>query len=216
MADDLFDVYEDYRRSKHFNHLRADGIKLVEGRGPTRAPIGLMVVGEAPDAMSSNNSAPFSGRTGAVLDQLLGIAGFTRQDVFLTYVVKYRTPGNRPPMPKEVMRSQRYLRREWLALRPKVTVALGESAAAALDVEGVSHGVLNPWFYDQESSIQHLVAAVYPLAFGLKSHKARSWIGKEWTLLGEEIREFRPDILCKTCHGRGPRGKQDCSCVTPF
>lgn len=207
----LFDIFEDYRSSKHFSHLRTEGIKLVEGKGPHTAR--LMVVGDAPGARENGLGEPFVGRAGQVLTGLLAMAGFAREEVYLTYVVKYRTPGNRQPTAKEVLRSQKFLRREWMEVQPLVTVALGETAQAALDVEGLSHGILNPWWYNDESSIQHKIAAVAHPSQALRKKGLRVWCENEWKLLGEEIREFVPQALCPDCKGRGPRLGEKCFCT---
>jgi hypothetical protein len=103
-----------------------------------------------------------------------------------------------------------------MLLQPRITVALGDAAAACMDVEGLQHGVLNPFWYNDETRIMHRVAHVYSPAFGLRNKKARSWIEKEWGLLGEEIREHAPEVLCRKCKGAGPRGKVDCFCSVPF
>jgi DNA polymerase len=188
---DLLDVYEAYRSSKHFAALRKAGLPLVQGAGPITARV--MVVGEAPGASEVNSGVPFTGRSGAVLNQLLAIAGISRRETFLTTVVKYRTPGNRPPSASEVMRSAKFLRKEWMIVRPLLTIALGTSAQAAMEVEDLHHGAIVPFWYDNASGINHMVAAVYHPAFALKNKKARAWVEKEWKLLRDDIREFVPE-----------------------
>jgi uracil-DNA glycosylase family 4 len=216
MSYDLSDLYEDYRQSKHFKSLRHKGARLIEGTGPTRAPIKALIVGEAPGSVETDSGKPFTGKGGKVLTQLLASAGFMREDVYLTYAVKYRPPGGRQPTGTELMRSQKFLRKEWMMLRPRVTIALGDAVAACMEVEGLQHGILNPFWYDDETSIMHLVAHVYSMAFGIRYKQSRAWVEKEWALLGEEIREHAPKSLCQKCFGGGPRGKVDCHCSVPF
>lgn len=181
---DLIDIYDAYRTSKHFRHLREIG-PMVPGCGPTDAPV--MLIGDAPGASEVNSGEPFTGASGKILNQLLGLAGLRRPDTFLTYVVKFRTPGNRPPSTSEVVRSIKHLRREWMTVKPLVTIACGRLAAAAIEAEDGVHGGLFPYWWDEDTRTQHMVTIVYHPAFGRKSKKARAWIEKEWTMLGDEL-----------------------------
>lgn len=207
----LLDTYEGYRSSKHFAHMRTDGIRLVSGVGPSNARV--MVVGDAPGAVENDSGIPFTGRSGPVLEKLMNRAGLTCHDTFLTTVVKYRTPGNRPPSAAEVMRSQKFLRREWLIVKPLLTIAVGLTAQAALAQEDIQHGIVYPFWYDAESGVYHKSTAVYHPSFALKGKKQRAWAEKEWSLLGEEIREFCPKALCEDCQGKGPRKGIICPCT---
>lgn len=208
---DLAEIYDGYRTSKHFKHLRGEGARLVPGVGPEDARV--MVIGDAPGASEVNSGEPFTGTSGQILTQLLELAGLRRADVFLTYVVKYRTPGNRPASTSEVLRSIKYLRREWLAVRPLVTVAAGSIAAAAIEAEDTVHGGLFPYWWDEATRVQHLVATVYHPSFGQRNAKARKWIEKEWTIFGDELYEHARDALCPSCHGLAVRGRRECECV---
>jgi len=212
MTPALLDIYDSYRTSKHFKSLRETGSRLVQGSGPATAKV--MIIGDAPGATENDSGVPFTGRSGQVLDSLLGTAGLTRSDVFLTYVVKYRTPGNRRPSTAEIIRSTKFLRREWLEIKPLLTIAAGTTVAAVIESEDQIHGVLFPYWYNDDTHVYHKSAIVYHPSFGLKNKKARQWIEKEWSLLGEEIAEHAPDVLCKDCKGAGPRGKVKCNCST--
>jgi uracil-DNA glycosylase len=58
--------------------------------------------------------------------------GVTRQDVFICNVVKCRPPGNRTPMPDEMLACSPYLVRQLEILAPKVIVTLGNPATQTL------------------------------------------------------------------------------------
>lgn len=47
------------------------------------------------------DGVPFTGRSGELLDQLLSGAGMSREEIYLTNVVKCHPPGNRDPKPEE-------------------------------------------------------------------------------------------------------------------
>jgi DNA polymerase len=56
-----------------------------------------MVVGEAPGREEDIQGRPFVGRSGRILDEILKKAGFRRDKLFITSVVKCRPPQNRVP-----------------------------------------------------------------------------------------------------------------------
>ena len=87
------------------------------------------LVGEAPGATEDETGRPFVGRSGALLDQLLGEAGLARAEAAVLNVVKCRPPGNRTPKAPEVARCSGWLRRQLELLDPPIVVALGLSAA---------------------------------------------------------------------------------------
>ena len=102
-------------------------IHPVMGRRSLQAQV--MLIAEAPGAVEDREGIPFAGPSGRVLDQLLGEAGLSRQEIYLTNVVKCHPPGNRDPWPKEQEACIAYLKYETLLLRPKIMVCLGRIAA---------------------------------------------------------------------------------------
>jgi uracil-DNA glycosylase len=52
--------------------------------------------------------------------------------VYICNVLKHRPPGNRDPLPEEVLACQPYLLRQIELVRPKVILALGRFAAQTL------------------------------------------------------------------------------------
>ncbi|MBQ3510451.1 MAG: uracil-DNA glycosylase [Peptococcaceae bacterium] len=102
----------------------------VIGRGSLKADI--MFVAEAPGAQEDVQGIPFVGPAGRVLDILLASAGLTRQDVYITNIIKCHPPGNRDPKPEEQEACIPFLRAETTLLRPPVIVCLGRIAAQKL------------------------------------------------------------------------------------
>lgn len=95
----------------------------VPGIGNSHAEV--LLVGEAPSAYDDRRGDPFSGPSGTFLDELLGVAGLTRADCYLTNLVKHRVPESRQIAPGELAACLPYLARQIAALRPRVVVALG-------------------------------------------------------------------------------------------
>src|ERR671922_1427148 len=66
--------------------LHRSRTEAVPGEGPTRAEI--MLIGEGPGASEDKQGRPFVGASGKFLDELLAQAGVSREEVFITNVVK--------------------------------------------------------------------------------------------------------------------------------
>ncbi len=100
----------------------------VPGSGNPHAEVFL--VGEAPSVYDDRRGVPFSGPSGAFLDELLALAGLHRAEVFLTNLVRHRVPDGRALRPDEIAACRDYLSRQIAAVNPLVIVALGRGAAA--------------------------------------------------------------------------------------
>jgi uracil-DNA glycosylase family 4 len=105
------------------------GRKLaVPGEGPPDAE--LMFIGEGPGFHENEQGRPFVGAAGNFLEELLGAIGLSREEVFITNIVKCRPPGNRDPEAGEIEACERYLERQTLSIDPKVIVTLGRFSMA--------------------------------------------------------------------------------------
>ena len=126
-------AYEDLRRriqSCRSCPLWSGRTKAVPGEGNLDSPV--MFVGEAPGATEDREGRPFVGAAGQLLNAAIEAAGWRREDVYITNVVKCRPPNNRTPNQDEVAACIGYLREEIRLVRPKVIVALGNTAGEAL------------------------------------------------------------------------------------
>ena len=109
--------------------LAATRQHVVVGDPPARGRARYALIGEAPGANEDDTGRPFVGRSGQLLDQLLGEAGLDRAEAAVLNIVKCRPPGNRTPRTPEVARCSGWLRRQLELLDPPVVVALGLSSA---------------------------------------------------------------------------------------
>lgn len=103
---------------------------IVFGTGNVHAE--LMFVGEGPGADEDEQGLPFVGRAGQLLNNMIAAMGQRREDVYIANVVKCRPPGNRTPERDECETCIPFLMRQIAAIRPKVIVALGATAAKNL------------------------------------------------------------------------------------
>ncbi|HZQ91668.1 MAG TPA: uracil-DNA glycosylase [Terriglobales bacterium] len=120
------DIGTDCRRCR----LHARRTNIVFGVGNPHAE--LMFVGEGPGADEDAQGEPFVGRAGQLLNNMIGAMGLKRSDVYIANVVKCRPPGNRTPERDECDTCGPFLMRQIAAIRPKVIVALGATAAKYL------------------------------------------------------------------------------------
>ncbi|HOK59598.1 MAG TPA: uracil-DNA glycosylase, partial [Candidatus Dojkabacteria bacterium] len=89
---------------------------------------GIVFIGEAPGVNEDKQGKPFVGAAGKLLDEMLRSIGYTREDVYVTNVVKYRPPENREPLPEEKEACRIWVNAGLLFIKPKVIVALGRHA----------------------------------------------------------------------------------------
>jgi DNA polymerase len=105
--------------------------QTVFARGNPQAKV--CFVGEAPGADEDAQGAPFVGRAGQLLDRMIGAMGLSpERDVYVCNILKCRPPGNRRPEPEEIAACIPYLHEQLALVKPRVIVALGNTAVAAL------------------------------------------------------------------------------------
>jgi uracil-DNA glycosylase family 4 len=96
----------------------------VPGEGPIDSDI--IFIGEGPGFHENEQGRPFVGAAGKFLEELLSEIGLSRDEVFITNVVKCRPPGNRDPLPDEIDAcTTNFLNRQIAVINPKVIVTLG-------------------------------------------------------------------------------------------
>ncbi len=102
----------------------------VFGAGDEQAK--LVFVGEAPGADEDKQGEPFVGRAGQKLTQIIAAMGLSREEVYITNVLKCRPPGNRNPLPEEIQACEPYLIAQLRLIKPKVICTLGGFASQTL------------------------------------------------------------------------------------
>ncbi len=109
----------------------------VFGSGDPYSP--LMLVGEGPGENEDATGLPFVGRAGKLLDDILAAVDLTRQDVYLTNIVKCRAAveeggrlKNRQPRMGEIRACNPYLQGQMETIRPKIILCLGGPAAKTI------------------------------------------------------------------------------------
>tara|TARA_Y100001935_G_scaffold255621_1_gene270106 strand:- start:10919 stop:11500 length:582 start_codon:yes stop_codon:yes gene_type:complete len=104
--------------------------KTVPGEGDVNAKV--MLIGEGPGAEEDQEGRPFVGRAGKLLEKILNSAGFKREDVFITNIVKCRPPNNRNPEQKEMKACSKFIDAQIAIINPKIIVTVGSISTKAL------------------------------------------------------------------------------------
>ncbi len=116
--------------------------QTVFGEGPARAEV--MLVGEQPGHEEDLDGRPFVGPAGRLLDEALAAAGLDRARVYVTNVVKHfnweprgKWRIHKKPTAWHVRACRPWLMSELAAVRPRIVVCLGATAARTLLGRGV-------------------------------------------------------------------------------
>lgn len=119
----------------------------VSGEGNPNAEV--LFVGEGPGMNEDIQGKPFVGAAGKLLTEMLGRAGLSRDDVFITNIVKHRPPGNRDPMPDEIEACGEYLDRQIAEIKPILIVTLGRHSMQKFFGPDARitrvHATMKPW-----------------------------------------------------------------------
>ncbi len=124
------DEIRDYLAATVLVPIDEGRINPVLGSGDPHAD--LMIIGEAPGADEDRLGVPFVGRSGQLLDKILEAILFTRDDVYVSNILKSRPPNNRDPLPEEVAAHIPILYKQIALVRPKILLAVGKSAGNGL------------------------------------------------------------------------------------
>jgi DNA polymerase len=98
----------------------------------------IMLVGEAPGYEEERKREPFVGPAGQKLTDILKAMGISREEVYISNIVKFRpatarqTTNNRKPSAEEMAACLPFVRAEIEIIRPACIIALGGTAAEGL------------------------------------------------------------------------------------
>ncbi len=106
----------------HVGHTRT-----VLGEGSAAAE--LVFIGEAPGDKEDATGKPFQGDSGAKLDEMIKAMGMSRQQVFITNVLKCRPRINHTPTAEQTEQCACFLSEQLMVIRPKIIVPMGGPAA---------------------------------------------------------------------------------------
>jgi uracil-DNA glycosylase family 4 len=96
--------------------------------GVDDAPV--LVIGEAPGKDEDEQGKPFVGRSGQLLDRMLGQIGLSRREnVLISNTIYWRPPGNRDPTQGEIVACLPFVERLIELKQPRLLILTGKAAA---------------------------------------------------------------------------------------
>ena len=152
---------------------------LCDGRTQTVFGVGnpearVLIVGEAPGKNEDLQGEPFVGAAGKYLNELLAIAGLSREDVYIANVLKCRPPSNRDPRPEEIQACTPFLREQTRTINPEYILKTDVGITRL-------HGTLQRAGRFKVFPIFHPAAALY-------DSKKREALENDFATLGELLR----------------------------
>ena len=164
---------------------------IIPGYGNAESKI--VFIGEAGGYYELVQRKPFVGAAGQLLTRLLTSVGISREDVYITNMVKTRPPNNRDPLPEELAAYGRYLDRELEIINPKIIVTLGRFSMAKFlpsvkisAVHGRVHGVR--W-----NGKDIVVVPMFHPAAALRAGDVMSMIKEDFAKLPEILKEMEKE-----------------------
>jgi DNA polymerase len=142
--------------------LKQTATRLVFADGNPQARI--MFVGEAPGRDEDIEGIPFIGRSGKLLDRMIGAIGLDRTTAYIANVIPWRPPGNRDPSPQETQICLPFIKRQIELVDPDVLVCLGKpSSQAVLELKDGIMRTRGRWHnYDTGSRTIRAMATFHP------------------------------------------------------
>lgn len=166
--------------------LAKTATNIVPGAGNPDADI--MFVGEAPGKNEDLSGQPFVGAAGRILETLLGSIGLTRDDVFITSIVKYRPPNNRDPKPEEKAAFLPYLERQIAVIEPKLIAPLGRHGMESFLPKakiGQVHGTLH-----KDAKGRNILPLLHPAA-ALYNNGLKQVIAEDFLLIPNILKHVK-------------------------
>jgi uracil-DNA glycosylase family 4 len=168
--------------------LRDTANNLVFGEGNPDAD--LYFLGEAPGRREDETGRPFVGLAGRILEKMLENINLTRENVYISNIVRYRPPKNRPPKPDEIKAFAPSVVGEITTVNPKLVIPLGKFAMEKfLPEEKISqaHGKIYNVTWEGKKMT---VLPFYHPAAALRSTKVKNMLAEDFKKLPELLKEL--------------------------
>lgn len=110
--------------------LKHTATNLVFGDGNPNSKI--MLVGEAPGADEDRLGLPFVGLSGQLLDKMFRCIGLDRTQLYVSNIISWRPPGNRPPTTSETAACLPFIQRHIEIVNPEYLIMVGGTSVKTL------------------------------------------------------------------------------------
>jgi DNA polymerase len=171
--------------------------QTVFGQGASHAKI--LFVGEQPGDQEDRAGHPFVGPAGKILDKALAEAGIARDEVYITNAVKHfkwepqgKRRKHKKPSAGEIAACRPWLQTEIKAVRPRIVVCLGTTAAQSVFGKVVRLNESRGKFLDTPWA-PVVMATVHPSA--ILRHPERTQQEAEYRQFVQELALVRRKLL---------------------
>ena len=111
----------------HLCALSKSRKNVIFGAGNLKARV--MFIGDSPSVSEDETGVPFTGKSGELLAKMIeNVLLMPKEEVYVTTILKCKTPDNRVPTPEEVACCKPYVMQQIQTIRPKIIVALGSTS----------------------------------------------------------------------------------------
>lgn len=152
-------------------------INTVFGEGNENAE--LVFIGEGPGYDEDKQGKPFVGRAGDLLTKILSELGLSREEVYITNIVKchpvvkpdpYIRNNDRPPNDEEIESCLSYIKTQIKIISPKIICCLGATAAKVLtSIEAPLYEIRGKKFVYKDNTLTITVIPTYHPAAVLRN-----------------------------------------------
>ncbi len=142
MAARPMDIDALCRMIGEFNHPLRSGATNTVLPHIAHAPNGLLIISDIPSSDDDATGQILTGGAGELMDKMLAAIGMSRENVSITPMLFWRTPGGRSPSTDEINLARPFVNRIIELLKPRVILTMG--TLPATEIAGVnlvkSHG----------------------------------------------------------------------------
>lgn len=168
--------------------LKETAMNMVFSDGNPKADV--MLVGEAPGADEDRLGKPFVGQSGQLLDKALATVNLDRTKVYISNIIPWRPPGNRPPTTAEIAACQPFIEKHIELVAPKVLILLGGVAAKTLlaTTEGIVK-LRGRWhsYRPTPTSPEIKTMATFHPAYLLRSPGQKAFVWRDFLTVEREL-----------------------------
>ncbi len=167
--------------------------------GIGKIPPIVLVIGEGPGADEDRTGEPFVGKAGQLLDKMLAAIQLSRNDnCFIANIVKCRPPANRTPLPEEAQACSHFLQAQIDILKPKMILAVGNTALHNLLDTTAGIKKLHGKFFNYQGI--PLLATFHPSAL-LRDESLKRPAWEDLKLFRNKLLEIVPDYQSSYLNG---------------
>jgi uracil-DNA glycosylase len=173
--------------------LHQNATQTVFGEGPRKASV--VLVGEQPGDQEDRQGHPFVGPAGRLLDKALMEAQIPRNEAYVTNAVKHfkwiwrgKRRLHQKPAIRQVMACRPWLEAELEALRPKIVVCMGATAAQAVLGRAVPITKERGKFIESEFGLAAFIT-IHPSA--IYRHREKDEQDQEYRRFASEMRQVQ-------------------------